>query len=88
MDTMLERKGKMNVRLINRSNGISKVFKILSNYKDAFEFMMQWNNKHCIDFKGYEYGGMKGVMYYIDGSARAVCDISDIDYIQNNNIKK
>lgn len=84
------------VKLINRHNGIEKTFKTMEKPEEAWEFMMTWNNRHCMGFKGYDYGkGMRRVMYYVDGSAGAVCDIMDMDdpesamdYTIENNIRK
>lgn len=83
----------MIIKLINRKNGLEKVFKEMED-NAAWDFMNEWNTKHCDGFaeKGYNFGseqGMKGVMFFVDGSLGAVCDVasSGIDYTRQNNIK-
>lgn len=87
------------IKLINRKNGTEKIIEKIDSLTEAWNKMIRWNSKNCIGFngKGYGYGkelGMRGVMYYVDGTDGDVCDVTNLeytefvmDYTKENNIK-
>ena len=70
---------------INRKNGEEKVIKTIEGMVNAWNEMITLNSKHCVGFngKGYGYGkelGMRGVMYYVDGTDGVVYDVTNLEY--------
>ena len=70
---------------ISRKDGTEKTIKTTTEMSDAWGEMIRLNAEKCDGFsgKGYGYGkkqGMRGVMYYVDGSEGVVYDITNLDY--------
>ena len=70
---------------INRKNGEEKVIEVIEDKAAAWNKMISLNSERCVGFngKGYGYGkelGMRGVMYYVDGSDGVVYDLTNLDY--------
>lgn len=83
---------------INRATGESKEIEKYEKSCDVWNRMIESNAEKCRGFngKGYGYGkelGMRGVMYYVDGTDGVVYDAINlnseyrIDYTKENNIK-
>ena len=87
-----------NVIEISRATGESKVIEEYEELWDVWNRVIELNSKKCEGFngKGYGYGkalGMRGVMYYVDGTDGVVYDADNLnekfhmDYTKENNIK-
>ncbi len=73
------------LKMIERKNGNEMIIETFDSLSEAWGTMIEMNSRLCEGFngKGYNYGkefGMKGVMYYVDGSEGFVYDITNLDY--------
>ena len=87
------------IKEIQRKDGTEKVIDKVNSLSEAWNKMITLNSERCKGFngRGYGYGkedGMRGVMYYVDGSVGVVYDVTNMeykdfvmDYTKENNIK-
>jgi hypothetical protein len=72
------------IKEISRRTGKEKIIDQMENLSEAWTKMIQLNSK-CEGFngKGYGYGkeqGMRGVMFYVDGTDGVIYDVTNLDY--------